>query len=95
MTDARRAHLDRLTGRWRARHEARLADGERPEADPEREARADALFPWRTESPAEYAAHYGAAMSGYTYDAYTYRNAELGAWLRELGDLLRAYRRRC
>jgi len=90
MTDPRRAGLDRLTDRWRARHEARLATGERPRADSEREARAGAAFPWRTQTPAAYAATYGTAMIGYTYDAYTYADPALEAWLRELGELLRA-----
>jgi hypothetical protein len=46
-------------------------------------------------TPAEYAATYGAAMTGYTYDAYTYVDPKLEAWLRELGELLHQYRRRC
>jgi hypothetical protein len=29
-------------------------------------------------------------MIGYTYDAYSYADPELEAWLRELGQLLRA-----
>ena len=95
MSDSRREHLDRLTERWRARHEARVASDGRPQADPEREARAQAFFPWRTQSPAEYAATHGAAMVGYTYDAYTYADPQLEAWLRELGGLLRARGRRC
>lgn len=95
MTDARRDRLARLTDRWRARHETRLERIGRPAADAEREARASADFPWRSETPAEYAAGHGAAMTGYTYDAYTYDDPELGAWLLELGDLLRAHRRRC
>ena len=70
------------------------ADG-RPQADPEREARAQEFFPWRTQSPAEYAATHGSAMVGYTYDAYTYADPQLEAWLRELGGLLRARGRRC
>ena len=94
MTDPRRARLDRLTDRWRARHEARLASGQRPRADAEREARAGASFPWRTQTPAEYAATYGAAMIGYTYDAYTYSDPGLESWLHELGELLRAQARR-
>ena len=94
MTDSRRKRLDRLTDRWRARHEARVASEGRPRADPEREARALAFFPWRTQSAAAYAATHGAAMVGYTYDAYTYADAELEAWLRELGQLLRARERR-
>jgi hypothetical protein len=95
VSDSRRQRLDRLTDRWRARHEARIASEGRPQADTEREARADAFFPWRTQSPAEYAATHGAAMVGYTYDAYSYADAKLEAWLRELGDLLRARGRRC
>jgi hypothetical protein len=33
-------------------------------------------------------------MVGYTYDAYTYSDPALEAWLRELGDLLRLHERR-
>jgi hypothetical protein len=95
MSDRRRARLEELTDRWRARHEARLERDPRPAADPEREARASAFFPWRTESPAEYAARYGAAMTGYTYDAYTYTDPGLEGWLLELGVILRRRGRRC
>jgi hypothetical protein len=95
VTEPRRQRLDRLTDRWRARHEARVASEGRPRADAEREARAQAFFPWRTQSAAEYAAIHGAAMVGYTYDAYTYADPQLEAWLRELGELLRAGGRRC
>lgn len=95
MTDPRRARLERLTERWRARHEARVVSEGRLPADAEREARADSFFPWRTETPAEYAATYGAAMVGYTYDAYSYSDPELEAWLRELGEALRGRGRRC
>jgi hypothetical protein len=95
MTDARRRRLEQLTDRWRARHDARVDAGARPPADAERQARADAFFPWRSETPAEYAARYGAAMTGYTYDAYTYSNPDLQAWLRELGAILRERGRRC
>jgi hypothetical protein len=95
MTDARRDRLDRLTDRWRERHEARVERDPRPAADPGREARAAAFFPWQTESPAEYAARYGAAMVGYTYDAYTYTDPKLEAWLHELGEILRQRGRRC
>jgi len=59
-----------------------------------REARAGASFQWRTQTPAEYAATYGAAMIGYTYDAYTYSDPGLESWLHELGELLRAQARR-
>lgn len=95
MSGARNARLEELTRRWRARHEARLQAGGPPRADPEREARATTFFPWRTEAPAEYAARYGASMTGYTYDAYTYSDPTLEAWLRELGGILRQRGRRC
>jgi hypothetical protein len=95
MTGARRDRLDQLTDRWRARHEARLERGPRPAADAERQVRASTFFPWHEESPAEYAARYGAAMTGYTYDAYTYADPKLEAWLRELGEILRQRGRRC
>jgi hypothetical protein len=95
MTDARRRHLDQLTARWRERQQARLASDGRKPADAEREARAAAFFPWKTQTPAEYAATFGAAMVGYTYDAYTYGDPSLEAWLSELGDLLRRRGRRC
>jgi len=95
VTDPPRRRLDRLTDRWRARHEARVAAEGRPAADAEREARATTFFPWRTQSAAEYAATHGAAMVGYTYDAYTYADPQLEAWLRELGELLRARGRWC
>ena len=72
-----------------------MASGERPRADAEREERAATFFPWRTETAAEYAARYGAAMIGYTYDAYSYSDPALEAWLRELGELLRSRNRRC
>jgi hypothetical protein len=94
VTDSRRQRLDRLTDRWRARHEARVEAEGRPPADPEREARAATSFPWRTQSAADYVAAHGAAMVGYTYDAYTYSDPALEAWLRELGELLRMNERR-
>ena len=95
MTDGRRARLELLTERWRARHEARLAADARPAADAERVARASIFFPWQSETPAEYAARHGAAMTGYTYDAYTYADPALEAWLKELGAILRERGRRC
>lgn len=89
VVDDPRVRLDRLTDRWRARHAARLAVEGRQPADAQREARARDLFPWREQSPAAYAAAHGAAMVGYTYDAYTYTDADLDAWLLELGAALR------
>jgi hypothetical protein len=72
-----------------------MASEGRTPADAKREANAMTFFPWRTQSAAEYAATHGAAMVGYTYDAYTYTDPALEAWLRELGELLRARGRRC
>jgi hypothetical protein len=95
VRSARRERLERLTDRWRSRHEARVSAEGRPPADAEREARARAFFPWQRETPAEYAASFGSAMVGYTYDAYTYTDPKLEAWLLELGQLLRARGRRC
>jgi hypothetical protein len=94
VSDARRQRLDQLTERWRTRHEARVAAEGRPPADAEREARADSFFPWRTQSAAEYAATHGSAMVGYTFDAYSYADPALEAWLLELGALLRSAGRR-
>jgi len=72
-----------------------MAQGPRPAADAERAERASTFFPWQTETAAEYAARYGAAMTGYTYDAYTYTDPRLEAWLVELGEILRERGRRC
>ncbi len=89
MTDGPRTRLDRLTDRWRARHEASLAAKGREPADAERERRAREHFPYRSETPDAYAARHAPAMIGYTYDAYTYADPELDAWLVELGQILR------
>lgn len=65
------------------------ARGREP-ADAERERRATEHFPYRSETPDEYAARHAEAMVGYTYDAYTYADPDLDAWLVELGQILRA-----
>jgi hypothetical protein len=90
----RRRHLRELTARWRARRDAGRRDTEatRPVADAEREERAAASFPYRTMSPADYAATYGADMPGFTYDEYRYDDPDLERWLVELGRELRARR---
>jgi hypothetical protein len=88
VTDPR-ARLDRLTDRWRARHDARRTSvAERPPADPEREALAARAFPYRSESPAAYADAHAADMPGFTYDEVAYADPELDAWLLELGEIL-------
>lgn len=91
MTDDER--LDRLTDRWRARHDARRpASADRPPAEPEREGLAARAFPFRTASPAAYVAEHGDDMVGFTYDEARYTDPELDAWLIEVGRLLRERR---
>ncbi len=91
MTD--RAGLEQLTDRWRARHDARRPSVDaRPPASDEREALAARAFPYRTMSPADYVATYGTEMRAYTYDDERYGDAELDAWIVEVGRLLRAAR---
>jgi hypothetical protein len=85
------ARLDRLTDRWRTRHDARRG-AEREPADTEREALARRAFPYRSMSPAEYVERHGADMSGFTYDDDRYLDSDLDAWLVEVGRLLRQRR---
>jgi hypothetical protein len=94
VVQERRKRLLELTARWRTRRDARRpsAEAPRPVADLERQARAATSFPYRTTSPAEYAARYGADMPGFTYDEYRYDDPELDRWLAELGRELRARR---
>jgi hypothetical protein len=88
-----RTNLDRLTARWRARHDLRReGDPFRPRANPGREALARRGFPYREVSPADYVAEHGADMGGFTYDDESYADADLDAWIVEVGELLRAQR---
>jgi hypothetical protein len=90
---SRRDRLDALTDRWRARHDARRhGAGSRPPAPFAREYLAARAFPYRTVAPADYVAEHGADMRGFTYDDERYADAELDAWLVEVGRLLRADR---
>lgn len=90
---SRRSQLQRLTDRWRARHEARRTSPDaRPPADPERELLATRAFPFATVSPAAYVADHGADMRAFTYDEVRYADAKLDAWLLEVGRLLREAR---
>ncbi len=87
---ARRSDLDRLTRRWRERHDARRGDDAfRPRANPGREALARRGFPYQDLTPAEYVAEHGAAMVGFTYDEESYADAALDDWIVEVGRLLR------
>jgi hypothetical protein len=90
---SRRSDLDRLTRRWRERHDARHpADELRPRANPGREALARRGFPYHDRTPEQYVAEHGAAMTGFTYDDESYADAELDAWILEVGRLLREQR---
>jgi len=88
-----RTNLDRLTSRWRARHDLRReGDPFRPRANPGREALARRGFPYRDITPADYVAEHGAEMAGFTYDDESYADADLDAWIVAVGDLLREQR---
>jgi len=88
-----RTNLDRLTSRWRARHDLRReGDPFRPRANPGREALARRGFPYRDVTPADYVAEHGADMGGFTYDDESYADADLDAWIVAVGDLLREQR---
>jgi hypothetical protein len=90
---AKRSDLDRLTRRWRERHDARRAGDEfRPRANPGREALARRGFPYHDVTPADYVAEHAAAMVGFTYDEESYADAELDAWIVDVGRLLREQR---
>ena len=85
----RRQQLDRLTDRWRRRHDARRAPADqRPPADPEREALAARAFPFGSMSPAAYVEAHAADMRAFTYDEAQYTDPDLDAWLLEVGRLL-------
>jgi hypothetical protein len=86
----RRGRLERLTDRWRARHDARRPHpDERRQAAAERQALAARAFPYRLTSPRAYVEEHGAAMTAFTYDDERYDDPELDAWLLEVGQLLR------
>lgn len=94
---SRERRLDELTDRWRARHRLDRARRDaaclpRETADPERLERARRAFPYRETSPVEYVAAHGSDMTGFTYDDYAYPDADLQAWLDEVGRLLRSSR---
>jgi hypothetical protein len=91
--DTTKARLNRLTDRWRRRHDARRPPADdRPMALPERQALAARAFPYRSETPATYVARHGRDMTGFTYDAERYADPDLDAWLLEAGRLLRERR---
>lgn len=90
-----RQRLQELTDRWRQRRELRRPSaGARSSADPERESLARRSFPFRTMTPDAYVAERGDSMPGFTYDEARYADADLDAWLLEVGRLLRERRSR-
>jgi hypothetical protein len=93
LVNQNRTNLDRLTARWRARHDLRReGDPFRPRANPGREALARRGFPYRDVTPADYVAEHGSDMTGFTYDDESYADADLDAWIVEVGQLLRGER---
>ena len=87
----RRERLEELTDRWRRRHDARRPTPDaRPPADPEREALARRVFPYRSMTPAAYVAGHGDDMVAFTYDDARYSDPELDTWILEVGRLLRS-----
>jgi len=88
-----RTRLEELTDRWRARHDARRPEvAARPLAGADREALAARSFPHRTMTPGAYVQVHGADMTAFTYDDARYADADLDAWLLEVGRLLRERR---
>ena len=88
-----RARLERLTDRWRERHDAARPDpDDRPLASPQRQVLAARAFPYRSVSPRAYVDEHGAGMFAFTYDDERYDDTELEAWLLEAGRLLQERR---
>jgi len=65
---------------------------DRPRASGGREALARRHFPYRDQTPAEYAEAHAADMIGFTYDEESYADPDLDAWVVELGRILRERR---
>jgi hypothetical protein len=87
---SKRSDLDRLTQRWRDRHDARRpSDALRPRVNPGREALAKRHFPYRDVTPESYVAEHGTDMVGFAYDDEAYADPALDAWILEVGRLLR------
>jgi len=92
---SRRERLERLTDRWRQRRSTRREVAarsglNREPADEERVARAQRLFPYRVTPPRDYVREHGVEMTAYTYDDYSYPDADLQQWIDEVGRLLRS-----
>lgn len=53
---------------------------------------ASGAFPYLTSTPADYVSEHGDDMIGFTYDDERFADADLDAWLLEVGRLLRVRR---
>lgn len=61
---------------------------ELPFANPGREQLARELFPYREQTPEEYAARQAHQWMSFSFDDYRYSDPELEAWIARLGDIL-------
>jgi hypothetical protein len=59
-----------------------------PLSDPPRERFASEYFPFREQSPEEFAARNAHAMFTFSFDDVRYRDPALDAWIGRLGDIL-------
>jgi hypothetical protein len=46
------------------------------------------LFPYKVMSPEEYAARHGHGFGCFSFHLHRYRDPEIGAWVRRLGEIL-------
>jgi hypothetical protein len=56
--------------------------------DRENDEAADSQFPWRQMIPEEWVARHSHTVGCFSLHRFRYRNAELGQWMRRVGDLL-------
>lgn len=61
---------------------------ELPLADSSREQLARERFPYREQTPEEYAARHAHQWVSFSFDDYRYSDPELDAWVARLGDIL-------
>lgn len=45
------------------------------------------IFPYKTLSPEQYAAHESHKWATFSFDDYIYKDAELNEWIHSLGDI--------
>ncbi len=61
---------------------------ELPLANPGREQLARELFPYREQTPEEYAARNAHKWMSFSFDDFRYADPELDAWIARLGQIL-------